>query len=197
MLKLAVLSFAFSAFFYATIDATLFGAVIPESQAPTYWIPVSGVMFLLTYALTVTPLFWKRNARETIRENYAGIILLLATPAILVSSGFLDLISASVIESIRGNGPLNWLNYPNWWWMDPYPVGGRPVPWSIAWLVSFVSGHEHTLLVDMFIGSAIGLSVILFLWVLYSRYRIRLSRPRPSSKLSALFALDLGSSSLV
>jgi len=197
MLQLAVVSFAFSILFYATIDATLFGAVIPESQAPTYWIPVSSVMFLLTYAITVTPLFWKRNARQTIRENYAGIILLLATPAILVSSGFLDLISASVIESIRGNGPLNWLNYPNWWWMDPYPVGGRPFPWSIAWLISFVSGHEHTLLIDMFIGSAIGLGLLVLVWAVYAHYHIRFSVSRPFLRLFDLFAAGLGSSSLV
>ena len=168
--RLALLSFAFSTLFYALADATLFGAIIPEPQAPAYWIPVSLVMFLLTFMMTLTPLFWKRNFWQTLGENYTGVILLLATPAILVSCGFLDLVSASVIESIRGNGPLNWLNYPNWWWMDPYPVGGRPVPWSIAWLVSFVSGHEHTLLVDMFIGSAIGLSLLLLMWAVYARY---------------------------
>jgi len=197
MLKLAVLSFAFSILFYATIDATLFGAVIPESQAPTYWIPVSLVMFLLTYAITVTPLFWKRNARQTLRENYVGIILLLATPAVLVSSGFLDLVSASVIESIRGNGSLNWLTYPNWWWMDPYPVGGRPVPWSIAWFISFVSGHEHTLLIDMFLGSATGLGLLLLVWAVYARRRISFSGSRPFSRLFDLFASDLGNSNLV
>lgn len=170
MLLLAFLSFGFSTFLYALIDATLFGAMIPESQAPAYWIPVSTVMFLLTFAVTLTPLFWRRNVLQTIRDDYIGIILLLATPAILVSSGFLDLVSASVIEYIRGNGPLNWLSYPNWWWMDPYPVGGRPVPWSIAWLVSFVSGHEHTLLVDMFIGSVIGLCLVAFMWAVYAHY---------------------------
>ena len=170
MLRLARLSFAFSAFFYAFIDATLFGAIIPESQAPAYWIPVSVVMFLLTFAITLTPLFWKQSFSQTIREHYAGIVLLTATPAILVSSGFLDLVSASVIEAIRGNGPLNWLNYSNWWWMDPYPVGGRPIPWSIAWLVSLASGHEHTLLADMFIGSAVGLGLLLLMWAAYARY---------------------------
>ena len=170
MLLLAFLSFGFSTFFYALIDATLFGAMIPESQAPAYWIPVSTVMFLLTFGATFTPLFWRKNVLQTIRDDYIGMILLLATPAILVSSGFLDLVSASVIECIRGNGPLNWLSYPNWWWMDPYPVGERPVPWSIAWLVSFVSGHEHTLLVDMFIGSVIGLCLVLFMWAVYARY---------------------------
>lgn len=168
MLLLALLSFGFSVFFYALIDATLFGAVVPESQAPVYWIPVSSVMFLLTFAITLTPLFWKKNFVQTIREKYTEIILLLLTPAILVSSGFLDLISASVIEYIRGNDPLNWLNYPNWWWMDPYPVGERPIPWSIAWLVSFVSSHKHTLLVDMFIGSAVGLGLLFFMWTIYA-----------------------------
>jgi len=157
-------------FFYAFIDAFLFGAAIPENEAPAYWIPVSTVMFLLTFAITLTPLFWKRSLRQTIHEDYVGIILLLLTPPILVSSGFLDLISASVIEHIRGNGALNWLNYANWWWMDPYPVGGRPVPWSIAWLVSLVSGHEHTLTVDMFIGSAIGLGSLFFMWTAYAHY---------------------------
>jgi hypothetical protein len=167
MLTLALISCAFSVSFYALIDAFLFGAAIPESQAPNYWIPVSTVMFLSTFAITLTPLFWKKNFLKTVREDVFGIILLLATPAILVSSGFLDLISASVIETIRGNGSLNWLNYPNWWWMDPYPVGRLPVPWSIAWLVSSISGHEHTLTVDMFVGSAIGLGLVLFAWTVY------------------------------
>ena len=170
ILRLAVLSFAFSTFFYAVVDATLFGAVIPEVEAPSYWIFVSAVMFLLTYAITLTPLFWKTALAQTIREHYVAIILLLATPAILVSSGFLDLISATVIETIRGNGSLNWLNYANWWWMDPYPVGGRPVPWSIAWLVSVASGHEHTLLADMFTGSALGLGIIALMWFAYARH---------------------------
>ena len=168
ILVLALVSFAFSVFFYAFIDASLFGAVIPENQAPAYWIPVSTAMFLLTFGITLTPLFWKKNFHQTIREDYIGVILLLATPAILVSSGFLDLVSASVIEQIRGNGALNWLNYPNWWWMDPYPVGGRPVPWSIAWLVSLFSGHEHTLLMDMLIGSAIGLGLLFVMWAAYA-----------------------------
>jgi len=169
-LLLAGLSFAFSTLFYAFVDATLFGAVIPETEAPSYWISVSAVMFLLTYTVTLTPLFWKTNPSRTIREHYVAIILLLATPVILVSSGFLDLVSATVIETIRGNGSLNWLNYANWWWMDPYPVGGRPIPWSIAWLVSFASGHEHTLLADMFIGSALGLSIVALMWFVYRRH---------------------------
>jgi len=170
MLALALISFAFSVSFYASVDAFLFGAAIPENQAPAYWIPVSTVMFLLTYGITLTPLFWGKDFLQTIREDYAGVILLLVTPAILVSSGFLDLISASVIENIRGNGSLNWLSYPNWWWMDPYPVGKWPVPWSIAWLVSSISGHEHTLTVDMFIGSTIGLGLVFFAWAAYARY---------------------------
>jgi hypothetical protein len=170
MLRMALFSFTFSTFFYALVDATLFGAIISENLAPAYWIPVSVAMFLLTFAVTLTPLFWKQSFSQTIREQYAGIALLMATPVILVSSGFLDLVSASVIETIRGNGPLNWLNYPNWWWMDPYPVGGRPIPWSIAWLVSLASGHEHTLLADMFIGSAVGLGLLLLMWVAYARY---------------------------
>lgn len=167
---MALFSFTFSTFFYALVDATLFSAIIPENLAPAYWIPVSVAMFLLTFAVTLTPLFWKQSFSQTIREQYAGIALLMATPAILVSSGFLDLVSASVIETIRGNGPLNWLNYPNWWWMDPYPVGGRPIPWSIAWLVSLTSGHEHTLGADMFIGSAIGLGLLLLMCAVYARY---------------------------
>jgi len=91
------------------------------------------------------------------------------TPAILVSSGLLDLISATVIEFVRGNGPLNWLNYPNWWWMDPYPISEWSVPWSIAWLVSFISGHEHTLTVDMLIGAATGLGSLFLAWAVYMR----------------------------
>ncbi len=170
MLVLALTSFAFSVFFYAFVDAFLFGAAIPENQAPAFWIPVSTIMFLLTFGITLTPLFWRKNCLQTIRENCVGVILLLVTPAILVSSGFLDLISASVIEHIRGNGSLNWLNYPNWWWMDPYPVGKWPIPWSIAWLVSSISGHEHTLTVDMFIGSAVGLGLLFFTWATYTLY---------------------------
>lgn len=167
MLVLALVSFAFSVFFYAFVDASLFGAIIAEDQAPTYWIPVSTIMFLMTYGITLTPLFWRKNLLQTIREDYIVIILLLVTPAILVSCGVLDLISASVIECIRGNGLLNWLNYPNWWWMDPYPVGKWPIPWSIAWAISFISGHEHTLTVDMLIGSAIGSTLLFFMWAAY------------------------------
>lgn len=168
--KFAVLggvSISFSIFFYAFIDATLFGIVIPENEAPTYWIPVSIIMFTLTFAVTLTPVFWKRSIRQTLQEDSAGIALLLVTPVIILSSGFLDLISASVIEYIRGNSPLNWLNYPNWWWMDPYPLGGWAFPWSIAWLVSIISGHEHTLTVDMFIGSVAGGVVTLSMWAIY------------------------------
>lgn len=165
---LALVSFVFSVFFYAFVDASLFGAIIPENQTPNYWIPVSAIMFLLTFGITLTPLFWRKNFVRTIREDYVGIIFLLGTPAILVSCGVLDLISASVIEYIRGNGPLNWLNYPNWWWMDPYPVGKWPIPWSIAWAISFIAGHEHTLTVDMLIGSAIGLGLLFFMWTAYS-----------------------------
>jgi len=160
-------SIGFSMFFYAFIDATLFGAVIPESEAPSYWIPVSIIMFVLTFAVTLTPVFWKRSITQTLLENRFGITLLLLTPVIILSSGFLDLISASVIEYIRGNSPLNWLNYPNWWWMDPYPLGGWSLPWSLAWLVSLVSGHGHTLTVDMFIGSVAGALVVLSMWTIY------------------------------
>jgi hypothetical protein len=181
MLVLALTSFFFSVFFYAFVDASLFGAAIPERDAPAYWIPVSTVMFLLTFGVTLTPFFWRKNILKTIREDYVGFILLLVTPAILVSSGFLDLISASVIEHIRGNGPLNWLNYPNWWWMDPYSVGKWPIPWSIAWLVSAVSGHEHTLKVDMFIGSAIGLGLLVFMWAVYT---FNLKEPSAESRPS-------------
>ncbi len=170
MLVLALLSLAFSVFFYALVDALLFGALIPENQAPAYWIPVSLAMFLLTFGITLTPLFWRRNFVQTIREDYVGIILLVLTPAILVSSGFLDLISASVIEHVRGKGSLNWLSYPSWWWMDPYPIGEWSIPWSIAWVVSFILGHKHTLTFDMLIGSAIGLGFLLFSWTVYTRY---------------------------
>lgn len=169
MLALALASLTLSVLFYAFVDAPLFGAIIPEGQAPTYWIPVSLVMFVWIFGITLTPLFWRKNFFRTIRENYVGMILLVLTPAILVSSGLLDLISATVIEYVRGNGPLNWLNYPNWWWMEPYPIGEWSVPWSIAWLVSFISGHEHTLTVDMLIGSATGLGSLFFAWAVYMR----------------------------
>jgi len=170
IIVLALVSFISSVVFYALVDATLFGTIISEDQAPMYWILVSLVMFVLTFGISLTPLFWKKNFLQIIREDYVGILLLVVTPAILVSSGVLDLISASVIEHLRGRGPLNWLNYLNWWWMDPYPVGEWSVPWSIAWLVSFISGHEHTLTVDMLIGSAIGLGLLLFFWALYARH---------------------------
>lgn len=166
---LALRSLVFSVFFYAFVDAPLFGAIIPEKQAPVYWIPVSLVMFLLTFGVTLAPLFWRRDFLQTIREDYVGITLLVLTPAILVSSGVLDLVSASVIECVRGKGPLNWLEYQSWWWMNPYPIGEWSFPWSIAWLVAFISGHEHTLTVDMLIGSAIGLGLLLFLWTAYIR----------------------------
>jgi len=169
MLILALVSLGFSIFFYAFIDASLFGTIIPENQAPAYWIPVSFAMFLLTFGITLTPLFWRKNFLQTIREDYVGIILLVLTPTILVSSGFLDLISASVIEYVHGREPLNWLNYRNWWWMDPYPMGAWAIPWSIPWLVSFISGHKYTFTVDMLIGSTIGLSLILLLWAAYMR----------------------------
>jgi len=168
-LALALISLGFSVSFYAFADALLFGIIIPETQAPAYWIPVSLAMFLLTFVITLTPLFWRKSFRKTIHEECVGIILLVSTPLILVSSGFLDLISASVIECIHGNGALNWLNYPNWWWMDPYPIGEWSIPWSIPWLVSFISGHEHTFTVDMLIGSAIGLGLLLLLWATYIR----------------------------
>jgi len=171
MTVLALMSLMFSVFFYAFIDATLFGAIIPEHEAPTYWIPVSLIMFLSTFVITLTPLFWKKNFLQTLHEDYDAIILLLLTPAIILSSGFLDLVSASVIEHIRGNGALGWLNYPNWWWMDPYPISSLSVPWSIAWLVSFISGHEHTLTVDMLIGSTIGWSLFVFMWTWYTKLR--------------------------
>ena len=167
MLKLALVSLGASVFFYAFVDAPLFGAIIPEDQAPAYWIPVSLAMFFMTYGITLTPLFWRKNFLQTIREDYVAVVLLVVTPAILVSSGVLDLISAWIIECIRGKGPLNWLNYQSWWWMDPYPIGEWSIPWSIAWLVSVFSGHEHTLTVDMMIGSAIGLGLLLFSWAAY------------------------------
>jgi hypothetical protein len=169
MVVLALVSFVFSVFFYAFVDGLLFGAVIPENQAPAYWIPVSAAMFLLTFMITLTPLFWRRNFRQVIFENYFGVVLLVLTPVILVSCGFLDLISASVIEYVRGKGSLNWLNYQSWWWMDPYPIGEWSIPWSIAWIVAFILGHEHTLTVDMLIGSTIGLVLLLFSWTAYTR----------------------------
>jgi len=169
MVVLALVSLVFSVFFYAFVDGLLFGAVIPENQAPAYWIPVSAAMFLLTFMITLTPLFWRRNFRQVIFENYFGVVLLVLTPVILVSCGFLDLISASVIEYVRGKGPLNWLNYQSWWWMDPYPIGEWSIPWSIAWLVAFILGHEHTLTVDMLIGSTIGLVLLLFSWTVHTR----------------------------
>jgi hypothetical protein len=169
MLTLALVSLAFSVFFYVFVDALLFGTIIPENQAPAYWIPVSLTMFLLTFGITLAPLFWRSNFLQMIREEYVGVILLIVIPVILVSSGVLDLISASVIEYVRGRWFLNWLNYQSWWWMDPYPFGEWSVPWSIAWLVSLISGHGHTLTVDMLIGSAVGLGLLLFLWTAYMR----------------------------
>ncbi len=179
---LGLVSVGFSVFFYAVIDAVLFGVVIPESEAPLYWIPVSVIMFVLTFIVTLSPVFIGKNISQTLREEYAGIALLLMTPVIILSSGFLDLISASVIELIRGNGPLNWLNYPNWWWMDPYPLGGWGFPWSLAWLISLISRHEHTMTTDMLMGTIVGWTLLLLMWIWYVLGNQKGERSKPSEE---------------
>jgi len=167
MLTLGLISVLSSVFFYVFVDAPLCEYVIPEEQLPVYWIPISLIMFLFTYGMTLGPLLW--NFENKTREDYIGVTLLIATPLILVSSGILDVISASVIEYLSRREPLNWLNYENWWWMDPYPINGLSIPWSIPWFVSLVLGHAHTLTTDVLIGSTIGLGTLVFLWVVYAR----------------------------
>lgn len=167
MLTLGLISFVSSVLFYVFVDAPLCAYVIPEEQLPVYWVPISLIMFLFTYGMTLGPLLW--NFQNKNRQDYIGVILLLATPLILVSSGILDVISASMIEYLNRREPLNWLNYKNWWWMDPYPINGLPIPWSIPWCVSVILGHAHTLTTDMLIGSTIGLSTLVLLWVMYAR----------------------------
>lgn len=182
---LGLVSVGFSVFFYAVIDAVLFGVVIPESEAPLYWIPVSVIMFVLTFIVTLLPVFMGKNISQTLREEYAGIALLLMTPVVILSSGFLDLVSASVIELMRGNGPLNWLNYPNWWWMDPYPLGGWGFPWSLAWLISLISWHEHTMTSDMLIGTILGWTLLLLMWIWYMLDNQKGERSKPSEERSS------------
>lgn len=182
---LGLVSVGFSVFFYAVIDAVLFGVVIPESEAPLYWIPVSVIMFVLTFIVTLLPVFMGKNISQTLREEYAGIALLLMTPVVILSSGFLDLISASVIELIRGNPPLNWLNYPNWWWMDPYPLGGWGFPWSLAWLISLISWHEHTMTSDMLMGTILGWTLLLLMWIWYMLDSQKGERSKPSEERSS------------
>lgn len=182
---LGLVSVGFSVFFYAVIDAVLFGVVIPESEAPLYWIPVSVIMFVLTFIVTLLPVFMGKNISQTLREEYAGIALLLMTPVVILSSGFLDLVSASVIELMRGNGPLNWLNYPNWWWMDPYPLGGWGFPWSLAWLISLIARHEHTMTSDMLIGTILGWTLLLLMWIWYMLDNQKGERSKPSEERSS------------
>lgn len=93
-------------------------------------------------------------------RDYRRLILVGLIPVILMISGAFDLISATVIEYLRSNQPLNWMNYGEWWWIVYHPF-----PRISAAIV----GHTHPLGTDMIVGSVGGVIILVIIFFYLAR----------------------------
>ncbi|UCE15327.1 MAG: hypothetical protein JSV12_05455 [Candidatus Bathyarchaeota archaeon] len=72
-------------------------------------------------------------------------------------SGLGDVISQSFIEFMTGNNPLNWL-HKDWWWTRFMPIPA---------VIAFLAGHSVPTGTDMLIGSIVGISILVAMWLYY------------------------------
>lgn len=124
-----------------------------------WWIIVPIILGLVTVSGLIGFLLGSKLKLSS--KDVWGLILVGLTPIIFMISGLFDLISGTTIASLRGEGPLGWANWPDWW-VTVY----LPFPAILARLADRV----YPLPIDVVIGSITGILLLFGLWFHFYKY---------------------------
>lgn len=154
----------------AYIDAVVTVAydVMPEESndfwalaisGPVWW-KINPLIFITIISVGIIAFLLGDNSKMSIRPSRKELLELaplILTFVINAFSGLGDIMSQTFIECLRGNSPLNWLNY-EWWWTRFMPLPA---------LIAFLAGHSVPLGIDMVIGSIVGVGLLGIMWYYY------------------------------
>ena len=115
---------------------------------PWWWVVVIILLIMFIIVGIVSFLLGKKKIDH---EDYKRLSIVAFIPILLMISGTFDLISATVIEYLRGNHPFNWMNYKEWWWTMYHPFPR---------ISAFVAGRTYPISLDMIVSSLCGLFIL-------------------------------------
>lgn len=163
IIVLALIEICILGVFFSVVDPILGGGIIQykeQTEIVKYWFLMPLIYGFIAVSVSLASLLGDYHSWSN--EDYMGAILLIATPFLVVMSGLMDWLSASVIE-------WHWYgvfakNFPwvyEWWWLDY---------WSIPYWISRLLGYEHTQYFTIPIGIGITSIALILLWIVYYEY---------------------------
>jgi hypothetical protein len=155
----------------AAIDAIVsvtFAVVPPDTSGKTFsdlvwngpiWWKINPIIIITTITLGIVAFLigsdWKFAGNPM--KSFFGFLRVALTFVIMSLSGLGDIISQTFIECLYGNFPLTWL-YREWYWTKFMPLPA---------VLAFLGGHEVPSGIDMALASALGVVLIILMWLHY------------------------------
>ena len=155
----------------AAIDAIVsvtYAVVPPDTSSQSFsdlvlygpiWWKINPIIIITIITLGIVAFLigsdWK-FAGNPIKSFYSFLRVAL-TFVIISLSGLGDIISQTFIEVFSGHFPLDWL-YIDWYWTKFMPLPA---------VLAFLGGHEVPSGIDMALASALGMALIILMWLHY------------------------------
>jgi len=125
-------------------------------HGPVWW-KINPVIIITLIGVGIVAFLLGSDQFSRPVKSFFGFVRVGLTFVIVSLSGLGDIISQTFIECLTGNFPLGWLYY-DWWWTRFMPLPA---------LIAFLIGHNVPSGIDMAFGSAIGIILLIAMWLHY------------------------------
>jgi len=127
-------------------------------NGPIWW-KINPIIIITIISVGVIAFLLGSDTGKSIRpsKQLFELVPVFLTFVTISFSGLGDVISQTAIECLKGNNPLNWLQY-EWWWTRFMPIPA---------LIAFLAGHSVPSGTDMVIGSVVGIVILGAMWFYY------------------------------
>jgi hypothetical protein len=156
---------------FAAIDAIVsvtYAVVPPEPQSTDFfylvingpiWWKINPIIIITIISVGIIAFLLGSDLKFAMQpiKSFFGFLRVGLTFVIVSLSGLGDIMSQTFIEFFTGKFPLGWLAY-DWWWTKFMPIPA---------LIAFLIGHSVPSGGDMALGSAIGIILLIVMWLHY------------------------------
>jgi len=155
---------------FAAIDAivSVTYAVVPPKPSNDFfdlvingpiWWKINPVIIITVISVGIISFLLGSDLKFSARpiKSFYGFLRLGLTFVIVSLSGLGDIMSQTFIECFTGKFPFGWIYY-DWWWTRFMPIPA---------LIAFLIGHSVPSGSDMALGSAIGIILLIVMWLHY------------------------------
>jgi hypothetical protein len=156
---------------FAAIDAIVsvtYAVVPPEPQSTDFfylvingpiWWKINPIIIITIISVGIIAFLLGSDLKFSMQpiKSFFGFLRVGLTFVIVSLSGLGDIMSQTFIECFTGRFPFGWLAY-DWWWTKFMPIPA---------LIAFIIGHSVPSGIDMALGSAIGIILLIVMWLHY------------------------------